>query len=631
MHLTGSTALGLLSILLPTAGRPFALVWPLAMAAAVLWTVRPRLESRAKALVATFVGILPGLVLLGATHDLLTGEPALFVSALLLLLFWTAASLTLGCGVAERIQGRQSIVEVGSRLLSVAAVTGWIAGALIRLLLPRSTTSGRLAWILGEEDNAQIVGIAREVLVGGPRGAELADQFGTAFVNLPLAVLQLFGGAPSGETDVRMQAITVFTVSTIVAIILAGIAIALMTAIPHHVHRGPRDRPIGAIGVVAGALGSGLAALIGFSFLVVLPMRTGFLTFTWGLLLVLIGVALVLITPQDAPMPTRVMLVVLLSALVVLLFSSWPFIIPALAPLLLVPMLWVRWAALRVSMRRHAARWIIGAALALGMFAVFAFWFSRWGPAAEVLSYGLDILLVGASGIEADGPGQRAAWLSTALAASLAIALSGRGSRIPSALGILGPVAGGGLLYLGLWSAAALLTGGELNYSGIKLLYGVVTIALVIGLTALVSQSTRLGTKGTVLVLLAVVLVHQTSATASLHTTWWDRTSLGAQPHADASIEAIRGTSPDVPIRCLPSPGTRVTSSSQWAAYTCARWMEDAFNEGRFHGHRFDLLRAGGETFEATLDNILSESSSEYFFAYRFTMGPGWFGWTGGG
>jgi hypothetical protein len=57
--------------------------------------------------------------------------------------------------------------------------------------------------------------------------------------------------------------------------------------------------------------------------------------------------------------------------------------------------------------------------------------------------------------------------------------------------------------------------------------------------------------------------------------------------------------------------------------------MEDAFNEGRFQGHRDELLTAEGETFEETVRSIEERSMSEYLFARRFTMGPGWFGWNG--
>jgi len=119
------------------------------------------------------------------------------------------------------------------------------------------------------------------------------------------------------------------------------------------------------------------------------------------------------------------------------------------------------------------------------------------------------------------------------------------------------------------------------------------------------------------------------SATARLGTDWWARTDLGEPQHAQAAIDAIGSTSPDIPIRCLPSPGTVVTDVSRLAAYMCARWMEDAFNPGRFQGGRDELLNADGETFGPTVEAIVEGSPSEYLFAYRMTMGPGWFGWNG--
>jgi hypothetical protein len=621
--------LGLASTFLPVAGRPASFLWPLATGLVILLLVRPRFGSAAEAFLGTFIGLLPALVLLGAIHDVAPVVPPLPISSGALLLIWALTSATLGREVAQRVAGRTRMYDASARILAVLLATGYVAGALLRLLLPGSTTADRLSWTLGEEDNAQIVGIAREVLTGGPTGAELANQYGTAFINLPLVLTRLFGGTPIVETDPRMQAISVFTISTIVVIALAGVAMALIAAIPHHVHSGSRDRPLTTTTVLAGAIGSGLSALIGFSLLVVLPMRTGFLTFTWGLTLVILGAALLLIIPSDASALVRIVVVVHLVGLTVLLLSSWPFIAPALGPLLLAPLLWVRWAAVQKSLRKYRQRWAVGAVTAVGAIAALLFWFSRWGPATEVLSYGLDILLIGASGIGADQEVRWASWAATALAGTLALALAARGSKIQQLLGIVGPVAGGGLLYIALWTAAAVLTDGVLNYSGIKLLYGVITLATVLGLTALVSQSTRLGAAGTSAAMFAVLLLHQASGTASLHTTWWDRTAPRFHAHSEASIEALRNTSPDVPIRCLPTPGTPVTDTSQWAAYTCVRWMEDAFNESRFHGHRFTLLGAEGETFEPTIERILAESPSEYLFAYRFTLGPGWFGWSG--
>jgi hypothetical protein len=64
------------------------------------------------------------------------------------------------------------------------------------------------------------------------------------------------------------------------------------------------------------------------------------------------------------------------------------------------------------------------------------------------------------------------------------------------------------------------------------------------------------------------------------------------------------------------------------AAYFCVRWVEDAFNEDRSRGYRFDYLFAEGPTF----DPIIEEAtvSGHYGLLTRILpLGPGWFGWDG--
>jgi hypothetical protein len=506
--------------------------------------------------------------------------------------------------------------------------------ALVRLSLPQYGTAVRLAWIINEEDNAQIVGIAREILVDGPRGAHLAEQYGTAFVNLPMTLIEILGGPLATETDVRLQAVTIFLASTVVAILLTGLAMGLLLALPQHTQMGGlqgarRSGGRGTIVSTVGAIGAGVITLIGFSLVVVLPMRTGFLTFVWGLGIVLLSAALVAATPPDASATARAVLVTHLIGSGVLLLSTWPFIGPALVPLLLVPLLWIRWAALLDVMHERPVLTfgIVGGVVML--LALAAWSFLQWGPAAEVLSYGVELLTVGGSGIYADRAVTSSA-IVAALATIAAIMLGLRGrDRSALLIGFAGPFLGAGLLYLGIRLAASLLTEGELGYAGVKLTYGVIALAIVLGLTGVSSYSAHLGTPFVVLVLVVVVGLHQVSETASLHSDWWSHNFRPDSPHADSAVEAIRATSVDLPIRCLPSPGTVVTDRTRWSAYFCARWMEDAFNEGRFNGRRFDLLNAPGPTFEETIARIESEDRSEYLFAYRMTMGRGWFGWDG--
>lgn len=610
--------------------RPLALLGPVLMLLAATVSVHRREDRPAATALALLVGLPPAVVLVGAVVDLtdlsLPGPSAV----LGLTGLWVLAASTLGRTVARSAADGRALADAWLRIGAVAVVTAGAAGAMVRLLLPSSTVVERLAWILGEEDNAHVVGVARELLTVGPRGAELADQFGTAFMSLPLLLTRTMGGLPATDGDVRLEAVSTFTLSTLTVIVLAGLAMALLAGLPHHVHPGERRRN-GWTATVTASIATGGATFVALSALVVLPMRTGFLTFVWGLTLVLLGAAIVAVLPADAPRAARAVVVATLLGLVVLLIGSWPFILPALLVLLLLPVTWVDWVEVRARFRAQRARWSVGLALlAVGVVGL-AVWFSRSGPAAEVLSYGRDILLAVASGITADDVLTRAALGAIVLAGLLVLAARTRGGTSGLLLAVTGPVLGAGALYVGLRVAAAVLTDGELNYAGIKLLYGIVTLAATLGLLAVVSRSTRWGTLGGAASLVAVAALIAASPTAHLGTDWWARTGLGEPPHAVATVEAIDSTSPDIPIRCLPNPGTVVTPTSRLAAYMCVRWMEDAFNTGteRFQGYRDELLTAEGETFGPTVDTILAESPSEYLFAYRMTMGPGWFGWDG--
>ncbi len=621
--------------MLPTEGRTFGLLSLLLMAAAVTAALTRASGGVVRALTALLVGLAPAIVVVGVLHDLPRVPLPVLASRAALLLVWLASSGLLGVPVVRSIVGRRALIDVWVRVAGVAASTAYLAGPLIRLLLPDRTAGDRLAWIISEEDNAQIVGVAREVLVDGPRGAELAEQYGTAFANLPLVLMRLAGGPLDSDTDVRLQAITAFTVSTIVAIALIGIALALLTALPHHVHASHRHpshwpRPIGWLSIAVGGSGAGAAALAALSLLVVLPMRTGFLTFVWGLALVLIGAAFVAVTPTDAPPGARLVVLIGLFGVAVLLLSSWPFISTALLPLLALPLTWIRWRDVATRLRRHRARAtvILLAVLLTTLGSVAGF--LRWGPAAEVLSYGRDILLIGASLIAADG---RITWLALVglVGSALLIlrSLTGRG-RTVMLLAVLGAPLGVGLLYVGLRVAARMLTDGQLNYSGVKLFYAIVALAVTLGLASLASQLSFTRPLGAAFAVAVLVLVHTVSPTVRLHEEWADRTELQIVPHAYAVVDAI-GSSTNLPIRCLPAPGTPITPVTSLGAYFCARWVEDAFNEGRFSGRRSEFLNARGSNFDDIVASIVAEYPDEYRFAYVMPMGPGWFGWDGTG
>ena len=635
-ELTPSTVLaavlGTAAVLLPQVGRHVGVASLALTTLAVLLVLRRPTDGTVRALTAAVVGLLPAVVLLGALHDLPGFALPLPISRLLLLTIWSLTSATLGLTVTRRIIGKRALADVWVRLLAGLGVTVYFAGALLRLLRPDRSPSARLAWILSEEDNAHIVGVLREVLLDGPRGAQLADQFGTAFANVPLTILALFGGPLAGEDDIRIQAITGFTVSTIVAIALGGSALALLAALPHHVQRFDATMsqpPVTALRMLFGGLLAAAAVLAAGSLLIVLPMRSGFLTLVWGLALVLVSSALIAITPTDAPSGTRIMLVASILGVAVLLLSSWPFIITALAPALALPLTWVRWRRLAALIRQHRAR--SAGAVAVGGTVLVAgiTWFLRWGPAAEVLSYGRDILLVQASGIFADANIVRISAIALLVATTMIVLSNATSGRIPLLLALLGPPVGAGMLYLGLRVAAAILTEGELNYSGIKLFYAIIVLTVALGLTALAAHAPRSGPAGIIGGGLLLALVHSVSPTVNLHTEWWNRTDLAGAAHATAVVDAIANSSPELPIRCLPPLGTPATPVTRWAAYFCVRWMEDAFNEGRFNGGHQTFLRTEDATFDGIIEQLLRDNPSEYTFAYRMQMGLGWFGWDG--
>ena len=630
--LAPSIVLAIAALLLPEVGRTVGTASVALTVLAIVLAVRRLAGGTSRALTAVLIGLLPAIVLLGVLHDLPGLTVPLSVSRLILLVLWSVTSVTLGLEVTRHVIGRRALADVWISILAAGAVTAYFAGALVRLLLPGRGPSARLAWILLEEDNAHVVGVIREVLLDGPRGAQLAEIYGTAFANIPLLLMNLFGGPLAGESDVRLQAVTGFTVSTIVAIVLIGSALALLSALPRHVHRTEASAerpPISVPEILLGGVYTAVSVLAAASLLVVLPMRTGFLTLVWGLTLVLVSSALIAITPAAASKATRVVLVVSIVGTAALLLSSWPFIIMALLPALALPREWISWKRLASLIRQHRVRAATALALSLAALAVGCTWFLRWGLAAEVLSYGRGILLLQASSIVADANITRLSAIILVVAVAMIIRSTVAPSRTPLLLALVGPPLGAGLLYLGLRVAATVLTDGELNYSGVKLLYAIIVLSVALGLTALAAHAHEGGRIGVLVTGVILALVHWTSPTVGLHTDWWERTDLDGLPHATAVVDAIRNSSPDLPIRCLPSFGTSVTPVTRWAAYFCPRWMEDAFNEGRFHGARDAFLNAEGTTFDDIIARTLADNPSEYLFAYRMQMGIGWFGWDG--
>lgn len=620
-------ALGILGF--PATGRPGAFFAVLLLLIATMSALRSTRLSWRGVLLATAVGVPPAVIMLGATVDLLPTMPGPRALRVLLFSLLVGTALSLGRSVAVRVLRPRVGFDILGRGLSVLVVTGVIAGALVRLLLPSRGPDLRLAWMLGEEDNAAFVGVAREVLVHGSNGAHLAEELGAAFMNLPLAMINLFGGPIAGEADVRLQAITLTLASAAIAITLAGMAMALLAALPHHVHLQADGTPISirpAV-VIAGSVGSGAVALAGFALLAVMPLQAGFLTFLWGLSLVLVAAAVVAILPPKASVSARAVTLLHLIATGVLLLGSWPFIATALAPLMLVALLWIDRARLAAWRAAHlAAARTAGVLLVLG--ATLSVWFVASLPqVSKVIELGRDALTVTGSSIHADAWTVRAAVLMTLLAT--ASILHRRPPRPGHLLALLGPILGAGALMLAIDVATNRFAGGMMGYAGLKLLFGLVTLSLILGGLALISSSARHSVLVSLLALALVLSPHALSETSTRYQSWWSTTERIGSLHAIAVIEAINATSPEVPIRCLPSPGTRIDGTTRWAAYFCIRWTEQGFNEGRFDGNAFRLLNAEGETFDEVVTTIVKEQQWEYLFAYRMTMERGWFGWTG--
>lgn len=355
-------ALGLTAAVPPSASRPFALAVPMLLiasvsVASVSVASRGHSDAIGTTLLRALIGAGPAVVIVGATHDVLEINPPIVASLLLLLVVWTTAARTLDASFVAALQSSAARQVVLIRMAAVGGVTAFVAGTIVRLLLAPSTTGERFAWMLSEEDDAHVVGVASDVLAAGPRGLQLAEQYGTAFIKIPLVLARAVGGLPSAKQDPRLQTITLFAVSTLVVITLAGLAMTLMTAPPHHVHRSTGRVAAGLPAALVAALGTILATTIGMWLLMELPMRTAFV---WGLTIVPLGAGAVVALPVHAPPAARVVTLTHLVGIAVLLLSTWPFIVPALGALLLVPLLWVPWDRVMASAGHHPARWAGG-------------------------------------------------------------------------------------------------------------------------------------------------------------------------------------------------------------------------------------------------------------------------------
>ena len=535
-----------------------------------------------------------------------------------------AAAIVIGAGVllgplAERVGGRWTAAAAAG-LLVPAAVTSWATARLLG-----ASPAARLAWMLGEEDNAHVVGVARELLAVGPRGAELAAQYGTSFATPGVALLRSGAIGPMSG-DARLDAVTATTAATAVLPLVVAAALLVAAAVLRAAlaqddeRRGPTG---GAPAPSGGAAGTLLGGLVGGTatqlLIVALPLQLGFATFAWAIAWALVGWS-ALVGLHVTAMPGRTRALLGLQALLagLLLEGSWPFLAGALlapAGLLLLPRVL---RGVRGGGPRRVLRTLGPVTLVAGIAAALL---AGSGALRTVAGFGREALTAGVTvgaSIITVGPS-----LTVAGALAAATVLLGVRRRGPAALAA-GAALGAAATLLLLQLVALIITDGITGYGGSKL--GLASVALAAGaLTATVAAGV-LPRLGPVLVgaVTALVLIDPLGRTAL---SWWQRTAPAEPPHAVAAVTAIEGSDPVLPIRCRPAPGTPATGASRLAAYFCIVWMEDAFNAERSSGNRFDFFG----TEEATFDGALARARSEGLdtFAYPMRLGPGWFGWDG--
>jgi len=348
-------------------------------------------------------------------------------------------------------------------------------------------------------------------------------------------------------------------------------------------------------------------------------MQLGFATLAWAITWVAVVWAAVLgLTAEGLPRTTRAVLVLQLILAAVLVEGSWPFLAAAAA----LPVMTLVAGPARDVLRRGWRPTIgtgVGAAIVTAGAAALLI---GSGAVRTVLSFGRTAFTagveVGSSIIEV-GPGPiGAAVLATALA------IGGVARHRILAVRVGAATLGAAGTFLAVWLAALAVADGITGYGGSKLMLATVVLA-VAGAAAVAGggRSPRV-VPPVAAAIAALVLLDPLGRTAL---DWWDRTTPAAPPHAVATVTALEGSSPGLPIRCRPAPGTPATAASRLAAYFCIVWMEDAFNVGPESGDRFAFFQTEAPTF----DDVVRAAEAEglYGFAFPLRLGPGWFGWDG--
>jgi len=582
-------------------------------------------SSRRHATVWTLAGVLavaPGLAIATAVFQFMDRHPPRWSVLVLILSAWVLVAVAAGRSIGSRVIDRVGMLRPLAAVAGGSA-TGWLfARHPIGLAVGPALPAERLMWLLDMEDNARFVGVAREMLEGAPSGGRLAAEFGTGFLSPALLVRSAWSDTGSG--DPRLAAIDVVNLSAGLAILVVALIVITVSLTTMAQRETTGHRPLrAAIDAILTATATGVAAWVA----VAVPMRSGFLSFIWGVVWLCLAAALVAWIPSSER-PAAAVLMLAWLASVLLMIGSWPFLLAGALPALLLVRVPGGHAA--GSGLRRPALVLLGTTAVL----VVVGWLLWDSQVRSVLgSVGLEALTVEGTVITTD------LWLRLLGGAAVigALLVAASGSEATSPLGRLRSVgtssaaaaAAVGISLGALHLLARLVSDGETAYAGRKLLHGTVAVAVVVALPAVLAWAA--GTRFVVGVPVGAAVVALILGTRSgdIHDVWEAAVHVHVQPHALAVTEALAMTSSELPIRCLPPSGTPATSGARWAAYFCVNWVEDAFNEDRRDGFRMDLLLTEDPTFDALIERMRSERQSDYLFAHLIVAGPGWAHWDG--
>jgi hypothetical protein len=582
--------------------------------------------------VAAVIALGPALALVTVGVGLTGRHVGPFGARLGLALVWLAMAVLVARPAAGEVIGRSGRARTVVTLAAVGATTAAFAVLPSRLLSDSVPLAGRLTWLLGMEDNARFVGVARE-LIEAPAGGRLAETFGTGFVAQAILVLDVLGPARV-SADPRVAAIDAITFSVILAIVLVGATVATSVWAASLVGVPSRSGPV-ALGITA--VGGAVATSAAIGLAVVVPVQLGFLSFVWGIVWLALAVSIGQVAHRSSSRRGPVALLALAGVAATLLaIRSWPFLLAGLAPLLLVLASRLRTSRAASAGPRSVLRSVGFAVIGVAVLAVAAriLWRS---PIGSVLSsVGLDALTVGGTVITTDGRIVRGAVVLTALGVLIAVIDAARDrsvARIVRIRAVLvtgsAAVAAVGLSLAVLVVLSASLGVDGIGYGGAKLLHAFTALAMLLALPELVARAAN---APRLVALPAGAVLVATLISGGPQGSWEDLERFARPleaPHAVALATAIQRSTPDTPIRCLPATDVNATSAARWAAYFCINWSEDAFNRDRQDGYRMDVLQLEDARFDDLVARILRDSFADYVLAERITAGPGWAHWDG--